>query len=535
MKTSAQQQHKDQIKAEIDRLHSKGSGDYQSLMRQIKNNRKILSLNLPQLIASRYYKKLKVLEWGRGTGKTTYRGKHWSDILREMPRSTGLFVAPSYQFALTRIIPSLVQGLELFGLYQGLHYFIGQKPPRSWRNSWGTAYQPPANYNRYITFWNGVGVHLISQDVDGDGRGLNSDWIDADEAAKLDISKLQENTDPTLRGTEASFKRSKYFGSKLYSSSTPITPEGSWFIDLEEYAIKHPTKAIFVRADCSHNAHNLRPGFLEEAEEQAYQKWVFDAEYKNIRPKFVKDSFYGLLDSNHHLYVNFDYDHYHKPGQTPDCRGDRDLVRGTPLILGVDWGAAINCLTVNQHLQGIREYRTLKSMYVLGENQKIQDDLFQEFHEYYEYHTPRLIYLWYDKTGNHHTGNTRATRAQQAKQQLEKLGWTVSLMTTGSNNPEHEMKHRLWEMLLREDNPLLPRYRLNKENAEECYLSMRFARTKQSASGIKKDKSSEKSGKLPRQHATDLSDANDAPIWGLFKHYLNSFGSIMPSMTIKRH
>jgi hypothetical protein len=527
---------KDQIKQEIDRLHKKGSGDFQTLMRQVRSKRQEISLNLPQLVAASYYKKLKVLEWGRGTGKTTYRGKHWSDILREMPRSTGLFIAPSYQFALTRIIPSLVQGLEMFGLYQGLHYFIGQLPPKSWRQSWGTSFQPPSDFRRYITFWNGVGVHLISQDVPGDGRGLNSDWIDADEAAALDVNKLQENTDPTLRGTSRrDFQRSRYFGSKLYTSSTPITPEGKWFIDLEDYATERPAEAVFISADCRHNAHNLRAGFLEEAKAQAYQMWVYEAEYENKRPRFVKDSFYALLDAQRHLYLNFDYDHYTTPGQQEDCRGDADLVKGVPLVLGVDWGATINCLTVNQHLQSLHEYRTLKSFYVLGEEQKIQDDLFTLFHEYYQYHDTRHIYMWYDKSGNHQTGNTHQTRAEQARRQLERLGWTVSLMTVGGSNPHHELKHRLWEMILREDNRLLPRYRMNKQNAHDAYISMKHARAKQGSEGFQKDKSSERSSKIQRQHATDLSDANDAPIWGMFKHYLQTIGSLIPEVRLNVH
>lgn len=502
----------------------------------MKKHSRQLVLNLPQLIAAKYYKKLKVLEWGRGTGKTTYRGKHWSDINREMPRSTGLFIGPSYQFILTRIIPSLVQGLEMFGLYRDLHYFIGTLPPRAWRKSWGTAYQPPAKYDRYITFYTGVGVHLISQDVPGDGRGLNADWIDGDEAAKLDAGKLQENTDPTLRGTEANaFRRSPYFGSKLYTSSTPITPEGRWFLDLEEYAVRHPKDAIFISADCSLNTHNLREGFLEEAEEQAYAQWVFDAEYKNIRPKFVKDSFYGLLDKDRHLYVNYDYNHYTKPGQSVDCRGDADLVRGVPLILGVDWGAQINGLTVNQHLKSVNEYRTLKSMYVLGENQEIQDDLFLNFHNYYQYHDCRDIFIWYDNSGNVQTGHTRQTRAEQAREQLSKLGWRVSLMTTGGSNPEHDLKHRLWEMILKEDLPYFPTYRMNKANCEELYISMHFARTRQGSNGeIRKDKSIEKSKTVPRQHATDLSDANDMPVFGMFKHLMRQTGYFTPSLRVKK-
>ncbi len=529
---TAQQQV--ELKEQIKRLHQKGGGDYETLLRQVQKHQQIVPLNLPQYMAAISQAKEKYLEWGRGTGKTTFRGFHWSEILNELPRSTGLFIGPSYQFILTRIIPSLVQGLEMMGIYQGLHYFIGQRPPRSWRKSWVKAYQPPGKYDRYITFWNGVGVHLISHDVQGDGRGLNSDWVDGDEAGLLNIEKLQENTDPTLRGTKKEvFKKSRYFGSKLYTSSTPLTPEGQWFVDFEDKALEHPDQIAFIKATCKHNLENLMEGYLEQAERNAYQYWVYLAEYLNVRPKWTKDSFYSLLDPDIHLYSNYDYGYYHSPGQSIDCRGDADLVKGTPLILGVDWGAAINCLSVNQHLQSINEFRTLKSMYVLGDEQKLQDDLFKEFHEYYRHHDNRDLYLYYDKSGNQQTGHTKQTRAEQARNQLRALGWRVNLMTIGTINPHHYEKFLLWGRILKENDPRLVRYRMNKDNCRELYLSMRNAKTKQGNNGeIKKDKRSEKSGR-PRQEATDLSDANDNPIWGMFRYYLNNMGMVYPQLIMK--
>lgn len=520
------------VKSRIEYLHKRGSNDFQSLLRQVEKRKKIVKLNLPQQLASFSSAAYLILEWGRGTGKTTQTGDRWSKVLNQMPRSTGLFIAPTYQFALTRIIPSLVQGLEMFGYYQDLHYFIGKKPPRSWRNSWGTAYQPPENYNRYITFWNGVGVHLISHDVPGDGRGLNADWIHGDEAGLLTASKLQENTDPTLRGTnKREFENKPLFGSRFYTSSTPLTPEGQWFIDYEEKAEQNPEKYNFISATCKWNAENLREGYLDEAKENAYAEWVYLAEYENVRPKIGKNSFYPLLDADVHCYTKFNYSHYHKVGQSVDCKGDDDLVRGHPLILGIDWGASINCLTVNQHLKSINEYRTLKSMFVLGDDQKIQDDLFEEFDKYYSSHkqTNNVLYLFYDNTGNNKTGISRITRAQQAQKQLNGLGWKVHLKTVGGANPQHEWKHILWNMMLRGDHPLLPTYRMNKSNCRELYLSMKHAKTKPGRNGeVKKDKTSETSKVIQRQLATDLSDANDTPVFGMFRHLTRAFMSTLP-------
>lgn len=512
-------------------MHKKGNGDFQSLLRQVEQKRRVVKLNIPQLVASMSRAATLILEWGRGTGKTTIYGDRILKIISQMPRCTGLFIGPTYQAILTRIVPSLIQGLEFFGLYQNLHYFIGHKPPVKWRSGWGTAHQPPVKYDRYITFWNGTGFHLISQDVPGDGRGLNSDCILGDEAALLSGRKLQEATDPTLRGTNTrEFKKSYLFGSKFYTSSTPLTQEGQWFIDYEEKAIKDPDKINFIPATCDHNLHNLRPGYLEDAEREAIYPWVFNAEYKNKRPKFRKDSFYLLLDPDQHCYENFNYGFYENTiGKKPDCRGDADCVRGVPLILGADWGAAINSLTVSQHLKSINELRTIKNFFVLGENKKIQDDLFQDFHDYYNYHDEKIIYMWYDNTGNLRTGNTRATRAEQAKTQLEALGWKVVLMTIGGTNPQHELKYQLWEIILKEHDHRIPRYRMNRSNCRELYLSMHNALTAQGRNGeIKKDKRSEGSKSIPRQEATDLSDAEDAKIFGMFQHLLAGFNDFIP-------
>jgi len=524
------------IKKEIARLHDRGKGDWQGLSRQVLKNYKPISYNIPQLLASMatlQYKWL-FLEWGRGTGKTTFLGHHFRQAVYSMPRSNGMFIGPTYQKILTQILPSMIQGLEQQGLFQNLHYFIGRRPPKSWK--WRLPYQPPNRFDRYITFFNGTGCNLISHDVPGDGRGLNTDWEVGDESALLNKNKLDENTLPTLRGSnKKAFEKSPHFASRVHTSSTPLTIKGRWFTDMEALSFQEPEKVKFISADCSFNAHNLRDGFLDDARAVTIP-WVFDAEYMNIRPKQVKGGFYPLLDEDKHTYNQFNYDYYTTIGQTVDCRGDADLQAGKPLILGVDWGAAINCLVAGQHIG--QEIRALKSMFVLGDEKKIQEDLFEDFIAYYKPHQAwnDQIFLWYDNTGNNDTGITKLTRAQMAKKQLKAAGWKVRLMTLGGRNPLHGSKHVLWNQILKGGHPRLPAFRMNMSNCKELWVSMFNAKAKMgSRDEIKKDKTGESSSSIKRQHATDLSDAMDALVYGMFHHLLTSYGSYLPSAKLITH
>lgn len=524
------------IKAEIDRLHKTGSGNWQTLTQQVMDNYKPIRLNVLQMMMELLVSQCDELyvEGGRGAGKTTGTSSRMRQTVLEMPRSHNGIAAETYKQALTRTLPSVIFGLEQQGIFEGLHYFIGRRPPRNWR--WPKPYQPPQEFDKTIYFWNGSLYTILSQDVTGDGRSLNLDSLLCDEAALLSKEKLDGDVKPAIRGSNLrAFKGKSTFLKELYCSTTPLTQSGMWFVKMEESAMMYPDKIKFISSTCEVNKHNLPEDYLEKHSRTAIP-WIFNAEYKNIRPKFTKDSFYPLFDEDKHCYNSFDYSFYTKIGQHSDCRGDLDLYKSLPLILGVDWGAAINCLTVNQHIKEENEFRTLKSMYVLGENQKIQDDLFEDFHRYYQHHHTKVIYMHYDLSGNHKTGNTKLTRAKQAKKQLEARGWRVKLLSTGMNNPQHEAKHMLWNMILKEDHPYLPRYRMNKSNCRELCLSMRHAKTTTGRNGdIKKDKSSEKKTTIPRQEATDLSDANDAPIFQLFAHLMRHVGTSLPNMSINNH
>lgn len=524
------------IKIEIERLHyhNRGNAAVSELIKQIEKNYKPLVFN-PLQMTIRIMREMGItdltVEAGRGAGKSTAIADWSADVVYNMPRSNNLLIGETYQQILTRTLPSTILGWENLGLFQGLHYFVGRKAPEKWK--WQLPYQPPRNFDNAIHFHNGSAYSLISQDKANDGRGLNSDSQIKDEAGILDRNKLEQNTDPTQRGSNIRvFEKSRMFLSDLSVSTTPLTQKGSWFLEKEEYSIANPKKARFLKATCEVNKKNLPKDYLEKAKAKTLQ-WIFNAEYLNIRPRQVKGGFYPLLDETKHTYNNFNYKYYQNVGQSVDCRGDGDLVSGKPLVLSVDWGAVINCLVVCQHLA--QEYRALKSMFVLGDNKQIQDDLFREFDVYYAAHkkTNNTIYLWYDNTGNNETGNTKYTRAQQAQRQLNALGWKCILKTTGGRNPEHGKKHITWNTILKEDNPRFPKFRMNLSNCKELWISMFNAKALiGSRDDIKKDKRVENSDTILRQHATDLSDAMDASVFGIFYPLMGSYGGLLPNSTI---
>lgn len=516
------------IKAEIARLHEKGSGDWQSLDRQVLKNYKPINLNLMQMMMeldTGRHRELYV-EAGRGAGKSTGIGGRIRQCVTDMPRSKNILLTNTYQKALIETLPGMILSLEMQGIFKDLHYFIGRRPPRAWK--WAEPYQPPEKYDRIISFWTGACYQMVSQDVKGSGRGINADSLLADEAALINKQKLDAETKPTLRGSHLrQLQKKRTFLSELYCSTTPIAPEGFWFVEMEDSALQYPKDIHFLSATCQVNAHNLPDNYLEKAQQSTID-WVFEAEYLNIRPDAIKDGFYSLLSVDHHAYTSYDYNHYQQH-TTADCRGDQDLVAGLPLVLGVDWGARINCLAVCQHLGSKKEFRALNSMYVLGERKEVQSDLFQQFHDYYRHHTNKRIYLWYDNSGNVQTGITKRTRAEMARDQLTKLGWSVQLMTYGGSNPRHNDKHLLWERILKEEDYHLPKFRINHANAKELWISLKNAKAKMSSRGeVQKDKSSERSKVIKPQHATDLSDAVDTAIFGMFYKQMQFGGSSLP-------
>lgn len=500
---------------------------------------KEIEYNIAQLLFVLSPQKIRILEWGRGTGKSTILARYIYDCVVQLPRSTGVMVAETYAQIKTRTLPSTIAGLEQHGIYKDLHYFVGKRPPASW--NWLEPYEPPLDYSHCMYFWTGAVVIFISQDGGAaSGRGLNVDWVCGDESARLNEELF--NTDVLLTNRGGEFKKAIYpDGSWKYFSdcslhhaitlctSTPVTASGRWILKFEEQAILKKEEYAFIRASAILNKKNLGKDYFKNAK-ATMPDFLYDAEVRNIRITQIEDGFYPKLQEDKHCYNNFNSDYYRSLAldTKPSCQGDADLITDQPLTVGIDWGANINCMVVCQS-QGY-EFKFLKNIYV--KFPKTIDDLVDDFCEYYQAHKNKTMRLWYDPSGNNKNANSRLTFAQQVRERLSSKGWTVELMTNWNNQESHEVKYKLWINILSGEDPKYPQVSFNKSNCQELWVSMTNAGAKQGVkAAIQKDKSSERKKGFAQEHATHFSDAADVVIVGMFQHRMHQTTQIPGNQT----
>lgn len=474
-----------------------------------------LVFNLPQLIIALAPQPEIFLEAGRGMGKSTIIGWQMKEVAHDMPRSLNVLVGETYMQILTRTLPSTIASLERLGYYKDVHYFIGRKPPKSWR--WPEPWQAPGDYKHAIYWYTGAVWAMVSQDVSG--RGMNTDSVIGDEAALLDPDKLNTDVLATTRGSDPRFKECKKFMSKMFCSTIPLTPRGRWLYKMEQEAIANPTEILYLRASAEENRENLPDKWFRD-QKRKMPSFMYNAEILNIRPSQIEGGFYPQL-SERHLYNNFNYNYYDKFNYKVEdiainSKGDGDCNSEKELIISVDWGASINCMVVCQ--QHGDELWFIKNFFV--KSPKILDHLFtEEFIPYYSSHGRKKVQFWYDRNGNSKIANSELTFREQAQKLLEAAGWDVTPMSRGQD-PPHDEKYLLWNQLLSERNPRQPRIRFNRSNCKETIYSMQNAPVTDKK-GIHKDKSSEADKTLPQEEATHFSDSADIPVFGLYRHLLD--------------
>lgn len=509
-----------ELKEEIKRLHSKGSADHQTLMRQSKKLLKPVTLNEMQVIAAMSKALILAIEAGRGGGKSSILSKRMVDVVTAMPRSINNYVGPSYKHLLSRTLPSTKAALEMLGYYEGLHYFVGKTAPKSWK--WDMPYQAPNNTKNFIHFWTGAGYTLISQDVDGDGRGLNTDSAIAEEATQLKKDKYDNDVSATVRGSnKLAFEGKDFFLSEMFVGTTAISALGAWYEELEQQALLSPDKVHFLKFPSYVNYQNLGAEWFSKMK-RLLLDYIYDAEIRNIRHRKGKSPFYPLLSEKHFYDApNVEYidKMYSEEELKETCLSDSDLDPHQPIHVGVDWGGSINCGVVGQDIEASNEFRINNAFFV--KSPKILDDLMDDIGAYYEPHPTKEIYLWYDNTGNNNQPNSRLTYAEQARKVLDKYGFSVHLMTHGGTNPRHPEKYMLNNILMKEDLFHLPRIRFNSANCRILRMSLERAQVKTGKSSIEKDKSSERKDSIARELATDFSDAFDALLFGKYENYLD--------------
>jgi len=542
--------------------------------RETENN--FFSYNIAQRTSIILSAKKEVSLWGRGTGKSSLFAWKINKIQQLMPRSTSAISGDTFQQILTRTLPPTIEALERIGLKKDRDFFIGRKPPEKLR--FENPHQPPLDYDRFFCFKNGAGFHLTSQDREGRSRGFNLAFILADELLTQDKKKLENEIFAANRGGLDKFGHVKLHHGYHLASSMPTSAKASYILDYGDYyeqdgnpfwlkwnrlcqlqlkflkekdplnqkelleQIKTLRKSIrfytstegvlFTVANVFDNLKNVGIDYLKGMLQQM-STMAFRIEMLNERITSTEQGFYKIQDDKH-LYTAFNYgfldglEYNMEKMKSLDSRQDGDVDPLRPLDMAIDFGAEINAMRIAQeHHSNFKgepswEYRFLKSIYVkypLG-----LSDICQKFAQYYEPHRCKEINLPYDHTAIGRDP-VRDKFINVLQKNLTSLGWKVNLFYLGQTSSYHN-RFLLWDLLLKGDDKRMPKIMFNKDNDKDGILSMALAGLKQGRKGFEKDKSSERSSLIPREQATDLSDAADTlVIWKFLQKMEEKSGS----------
>lgn len=522
---------------------------------------KHLHLNRPQIksLLVQAHEEYDVL--GRGTGKTegiiAPRSAH---DFHSMPRSSGVFLGSTYQQLLTRTLPPLFAGWERMGYKKDIHYFIGKKPPKSWK--WEMPYVCPISSDYYVHWYTGAGAHLVSQDRPGSANGMSIDWIKGDEAKLLNKERLDADLIPTNRGNRQYFGHLPEHHSLLFCTDMPTSTSGKWILDKREDMDQEQINLIIAirihiikleEESRSANKTNQKRlikeinKFNEELRQLRFNSVLYQeaSTFENIdvvgldyikqmkrtlspiefraailgeRITKVDGGFYAWLDiENKHGYDSYDYTYIDglqldfNALSKIDCRQDGDVNRVQPLDIALDYGSSINCIVTGQEHGD--EFRFLSSMHIL--KPEIIPKLVHNWCDYYEYHRNKEVNYYYDHTAKGTDGMRTTGYHEEVERILISRGWKVNMIDIGQA-PGHHGKYLLWAIAGSEEDSRIKKVRFNKTNCKYLIISMDQAQVKEGKNGFEKQKKDEQNKKIAQEETTHHSDAADTLYFGKY-------------------
>ena len=510
--------------------------------------------NKPQRLTQLIGANTTVIVAGRRTGKTdSIAAPFVLRNMQRMPGSTGGIVVPTFKHGLTNTIPGLLAAWKRWGYIEGIHYVVGKKPPKSFR-------QPiidPKDYEHVISFYNGSVAIIISQDRPGSSNSLTLSWLLVDEDKFIDYAKLKDETLPANGGIKSHFGKHSFNHSIMILSDMPQTQKGSWFLHYRDkmdseliatieatvYEIWRTKERIRALNASGAEVPPYLKGYLRRLDRDLNKMRsvaVYYREYSSIenlqllgenyikqmkrdltpltfqtsilcqRIGIAKDGFYSSMREGHKYNANdnqyldtlgYDYDF-----STLDARADKDVDPDAPIYIGMDYNANINWIVAGQPRD--RRLNVIKSFYVKFER-KIPA-LVEDFCRYYAEHRNKTVVYYYDATalGSNYAVNDQDFHYNVVKE-FERRGWRIESVYLG-NPMHHDEKYLLINNAFAGKQRLMPFF--NRTNNEDLILAVQSAGVSRGRNGFHKDKSGEKLAESEEdllEHRTDGTDAFD--------------------------
>lgn len=521
---------------------------------------KKIYFNNPQLLTQLIGANTSVIVAGRRTGKTDSIAAPFAlRNMQRMPGSTGGVVVPTFKHGLTNTLPGLLAAWKRWGFLNGLHYVVGRRPPKSFK-------QPiiePNDYEHVISFYNGSCAVIISQDRPGSSNSLTLSWLLVDEAKFIDYQKLKDETLPANGGIKSHFGCHSFNHSMMVLSDMPQTQKGSWFLHyrdkMDTDLIRTIEGTVFEIWRTKQRVRSLNgrgeavppylKGYLRRLDRNLNQLRsvaVYYREYSSIenlqllgenyikqmkrdltpltfqtsilcqRIGIAKDGFYSSMREGHKYDASefAQLDEYYQntivsPNGMPvkiDSRSDADVQPDRPICIGMDYNANINWIVAGQ--PDGRRLNIIKSFYVKFER-KIPA-LVEDFCRYYAEHRNKTVVFYYDATA---LGSNYAVNEQDFRwvvvHEFERHGWQVEPVYIG-NPMRHDEKYLLINQGFAGKQRLMPFF--NRQNNDDLILAIQAAGVSRGRNGFRKDKGGEKLAESEEnllEHRTDGTDAFD--------------------------
>jgi hypothetical protein len=96
----------------------------------------------------------------------------------------------------------------------------------------------------------------------------------------------------------------------------------------------------------------------------------------------------------------------------------------------------------------------------------------------------------------------------------------------------HYDKYLLFNAMLKETQPNLPKIRINEGNNPDLIIALERTEAKESLAGVEKNKKDERNSAFPQQHATHLPDAFDIPIITMYNDKFRGVNQFAQEMRI---
>jgi len=472
----------------------------------------------------------KTLVCARRFGKSD--GLMGPDLLTDvqhMPKSVGWIYQATFKQLLARTIPATLAFLERYGYREDFHFFVGRKAPK-WMN-FEMPYIQPRDWGQAIHFYNGVVIHMLSQDVRYSANSITADFGKVDEGRSIKKEKMVEEAMPTLSGSHPSFEKYHKWKGITIVSDMPTTKQGQWVVEMENRMDKDLIKAIegniaamneikaryqympeipdtarrqiaklkeetnffrrhaflYKEYDTIENIELLGEDYIKE-QKRILPPVTFLTSIMNKRIRKLTDGFYPNLNPDVHYYDAYNNEE--------NCLADGDIDPDSPLAIALDYNANINWIITGQIQEP--EMKTLSSIYVKFEK-KIRA-LCKKWCNYYRFIVNKEVIYYYNETAleKGYADEESESFADIVYNVLTNNGWTVHMVFLGKTW-SHKLKHQYIDDALTGKKYLFPTF--NRQNNEDLLTAMEMTGVKYGRNGFEKDKSGEK-----------LSETEDDPL-----------------------